>query len=93
MASVGALRAPAQGNLCVNDCIQVRIYPLIALAVMLLQGCGIPQSPADFDKPPEAQFLKAMRTPVVENDHPAIESAMDPRVQQALIRQTTGGLP
>lgn len=60
---------------------------------MLLQGCGLPQALADFDKIPEAQFLKAMCNQVVENGHPAIESAMDPRVQQADIRQTTGGLP
>jgi hypothetical protein len=60
---------------------------------MLLQGCGIPQSLANFDKIPEAQLLKIMLNQVVENGHPAIESAMDPRVQQADIRQTTGGLP
>lgn len=68
-------------------------YPLIALVTMQLQGFGLPQALADFDKTPEAQFLKAMRNQVVENGHPAIESAMDPRVQQADIQQTTGGLP
>lgn len=67
-------------------------YLLIAVVVLLLQGCGIPQSPADFDKTPEAQFLNLTVDRLVESDHAAIEASMDPRVQQADIRQAVDRL-
>lgn len=65
----------------------MRLYPLIALAIMLLQGCGIPQSSAEFDKTPEASFLNATVNQLVAHDYAAIESLMDSRVQQSDIQQ------
>lgn len=63
------------------------IYALFGIVVMLLVGCGVPQSSSDFDKTPEAQFLKATVNQVVSKDYAAIEGLMDSRVHQADIRQ------
>lgn len=56
------------------------IYPLFIFVVMTLVGCGVPQSSSDFDKTPEAQFLKATVSQVVSKDYAAIEALMDSRV-------------
>jgi hypothetical protein len=63
------------------------ICAMYVIVVMLLAGCGVPQSSADFDKTPEAQFLKATVSQVVSKDYAAIEALMDARVQQPDIRQ------
>lgn len=60
----------------------MRLYPLIVLVAILLQGCGIPQSPADFERTPEAQFLEATMSQLVAHDYATIESMMDSRVHQ-----------
>jgi hypothetical protein len=65
----------------------MRIYSLIALIAMFLQGCGIPQSPNEFDKTPEAELLKATVNKLVSHEYTTIESLMDPRVQQSDIKQ------
>jgi len=64
----------------------MRIYSIIALVAFFLQGCGIPQSHAEFDKTPEAEFLKATINKLVDRQYTAIESLMDARVQQSDIR-------
>jgi hypothetical protein len=65
----------------------MRIYPLIVVVTLLLQACGVPQSPAEFDKTSEAQFLKATVNRLVAHDYSSIESKMDERVHQANIAQ------
>jgi len=65
----------------------MRIYSLIALIAMLLQGCGIPQSANEFDGTPEAEFLKATVNKLVGNEYTSIQSMLDPRVQQSDIKQ------
>lgn len=67
-------------------------FLLALLVTLLLQGCGVPQSSAEFDKTPEAQFLKLTVNRLVENNHAAIAASMDPRVQQADLRQAVDRL-
>jgi hypothetical protein len=63
------------------------IYPLFIFIVMTIVGCGVPQTSSDFDKTPEAQFLKATVSQVESKDYAAIEALMDSRVNQPDIRQ------
>ena len=65
----------------------MRIPSLILCLALLLQACGIPQSSADFDKTPEAQYLMATVRQLVAHDYASIESQMDDRVHQADARQ------
>src|SRR5437879_4511518 len=65
----------------------MRIRLIFILTVFLLHACGVPQSPAQFDKTPEAQYLKATVDRLVARDFMSIESQMDERVHQADARQ------
>ena len=65
----------------------MRIQSLIVVLALLLEACGIPQSSADFDKTPEAQYLRATVDKLVAHDYQSIESQMDERVHQSDARQ------
>lgn len=65
----------------------MHIHSLIVVLALLLQACGIPQSSAEFDKTPEAQYLKATVSQLVAHDYLSIESQMDDRVHQPDARQ------
>lgn len=65
----------------------MRIHSLILVLALFLEACGIPQSSSDFDKTPEAQYLKATVDKLVAHDYPSIESQMDDRVHQSDARQ------
>lgn len=54
---------------------------MIGLAA-LLQACGVPRSPEEFDRTAEAQYLRATVDKLARQDYAAIESALDPRVHQ-----------
>jgi hypothetical protein len=65
----------------------MRIHSLIIVFALLLQACGVPQSSAEFDKTPEAQYLKTTMNQLVARDYLSIESRMDERVHQTNTRQ------
>ena len=65
----------------------MRIHSLILALALFLEACGIPQSPADFDKTPEAQYLKGTVDKLVAHDYQSIESQMDDKVHQSDARQ------
>jgi hypothetical protein len=65
----------------------MRIHAFIVVLALLLQACGIPQSSTEFDKTPEAQYLKATISRLVARDYLSIESQMDERVHQPDARQ------
>lgn len=46
-----------------------------------LQGCGLPQSAAEFESTPEVAFLKATVNQLVTHQHGAIKALIDPSVQ------------
>ena len=60
---------------------------MIVVFALLLQACGIPQSSAEFDKTPEAQYLRVIVSQLVAHEYLAIESQMDDRVHQPDVRQ------
>lgn len=62
----------------------VHVFSIIL--ALLLVGCGIPQSQAEFNNTPEAQYLKKTVSQLVARDYQSIESQMDERVHQPDIR-------
>jgi hypothetical protein len=70
----------------------MRVHSLIMVLALLLQACGIPQSSAEFDRTPEAQYLKATVSQLVAHDYQSIEAKMDDRVHQADVRQAVDRL-
>lgn len=62
-----------------------RMVWMLGLAA-LLQACGVPRSPEEFDRTAEAQYLRATVDKLARQDYAAIESALDPRVHQPDVR-------
>lgn len=61
--------------------------PVLGIAALLLQGCGIPFSSEAFHETPEAKYLHLTLERLAAQDYAAIEGAFDPRVKQADMRQ------
>jgi len=69
---------------------------LLLLSVMLT-SCGIPQTPEDFNKTPEATFLRSIVDRLSARDFPSIESQLDPKLVEpdirAALERTATALP
>lgn len=51
---------------------------LVVLVVLLLSGCGVPQTADDFNKTPEARFLNSIVDRLIAHDFSSIEGQVDP---------------
>jgi hypothetical protein len=52
------------------------------LVAGLLQACGVPRTAEEFDSTAEARYLRATVDKLARQDYAAIESALDPRINQ-----------
>jgi hypothetical protein len=60
---------------------------IVAVLLLLLQGCGMPHSAQEFHQTAEAQYLQSLVDQLSAHNFQAIEGQMDARVQQADIRR------
>src|SRR2546426_12378526 len=58
---------------------RMRLTVFLSLFVWLLAGCGIPKTSDDFNKTPEAQFLRGVVDKLAARDFASVEQLLDPQ--------------